>query len=142
VSLHSAVFRALSDATRLRLLKVILLGDRPVCVCELADALGLPQYQVSRHLAVLRQAGLVVDSRIGTWVYYSVPQDPPAFVRELYGLIGRHVTGTPFDGDGERLEARLALREDGRCVVGPGRAGVAAPKKEDDCRCRKEKDHS
>lgn len=114
-------FRALSDLTRLRLLRMILLSEGPVCVCELADALGLPQYQVSKHLAVLRQARLVTDSRVGTWVYYSVPLKVSEFRSGLYELVTKHVDGAIFRNDAAHLKARLELREDGRCVLGPNR---------------------
>jgi len=119
-SLTSA-FKALSDPIRVRLLKMLLSQGEPVCVCELADALGLPQYRISKHLAILRQAGLVVDSRIGTWVYYSVRPNVPDSIRGVYEVVQTHACGPPFQRDEERLKARLGLREDGRCVLGPNR---------------------
>jgi ArsR family transcriptional regulator len=51
------IFRACADATRLRLL--VLLSERELCVCDLVDVLEMPQGKISRHLAVLRRAGLV-----------------------------------------------------------------------------------
>jgi ArsR family transcriptional regulator len=119
-------FKALSDLTRIRVLRMILVSEGQVCVCELADALELPQYQVSKHLAILRQVGLVSDSRIGTWVYYSVPSEISEFIAGLYELVREHVAGPIFDGDAMRLKARLQLREEGRCVLGPNRSAVAA----------------
>ena len=66
------LFKALSDETRLRLLK--LLADRgpegALCVGALAGELGVTQSAVSQHLAVLRSAGLVVDERRGYFVHY------------------------------------------------------------------------
>lgn len=112
-------FKALSDLTRLRALRMILIADGPVCVCELADALRLPQYRVSKHLAILRQAGLVADSRVGTWVYYSVPDQLPEFSARLCALVKEHLSGPVFENDAARLKARLELREEGRCVLGP-----------------------
>ncbi len=115
----TAEFKALSDPTRLRALKMILISDGPICVCELSDALELPQYQVSKHLAILRQVGLVTDSRVGTWVYYSIPQRVSDFAAGLYDLVKHHVGGPVFQRDAARLKARLELREEGRCVLGP-----------------------
>lgn len=67
----AAVFKALGEPTRLRL--VVLLAIRgETCVCELAQALGVPQCKISRHLAVLRSAGLVDCRRDGTWMYYKL----------------------------------------------------------------------
>lgn len=119
-------FKALSDLTRLRALRMILISEKPVCVCELADALGLPQYQVSKHLAILRQAGLVTDFRVGTWVYYSIPLEVSQFTVSLCELVREHLSGPTFDSDAARLRDRLALREDGRCVLGPNRSTPSA----------------
>lgn len=62
-------FKALGDPTRLRLFA--LLGQsKELCVCHLVDTLKLPQSTISRHLSVLRHAGLVETRREGKWVYY------------------------------------------------------------------------
>ena len=66
-------FKALSDETRLRLIK--LLEQRELCVCELMQALGMTQSRVSRNLGVLKNAGLVKDRREGLWIYYSLDLD-------------------------------------------------------------------
>ena len=124
-------FKALSDLTRMRALRMILISEEPVCVCELSDALGLPQYQVSKHLAILRQAGLVNDSRVGTWVYYSVPREASRFAISLCEVVREHLTGPTFENDATRLRERLALREDGRCVLGPNRPTSAAMEPKD-----------
>lgn len=62
------IFRALSDRTRLRILHLLLPGE--LCVCHLVDVLDLPQPKVSRHLAYLRRAGLVIARKEGLWNYY------------------------------------------------------------------------
>lgn len=115
-------FKALSDLTRLRALRMILLAEGDVCVCELADALQLPQYQVSKHLAILRQIGLVTDLRVGTWVYYRVPGEVSKYSAGLRALVRDYVAGPVFESDAKRLKARLELREEGRCVLGPTNA--------------------
>jgi len=64
-----ASFKALGDPARLRLFA--LLGGHPeVCVCHLVDTLNIPQSTISRHLGVLRHAGLVSTRRDGKWMYY------------------------------------------------------------------------
>ena len=71
------LFIALSDQTRLRLLS--LMADGPASVGYLADQLGESQPKTSRHLAYLRNAGLVSTSREGKWVYYAIEmQEDPA----------------------------------------------------------------
>ena len=67
------VFKACADETRLRIL--VLLGQGQLCVCEIVDVLDMPQGKVSRHLAVLRRAGLVEDERRGTWIHYSLSEN-------------------------------------------------------------------
>ncbi|MFH1779488.1 MAG: metalloregulator ArsR/SmtB family transcription factor [Candidatus Omnitrophota bacterium] len=64
------LFRALSDETRLRIM--VLLTEKELCVCQLEWALGLTQAKVSRHLTVLKNAGLVQDRREGLWIFYSL----------------------------------------------------------------------
>ncbi len=66
-------FYALSDATRLQVIELLVNGER--CVCELQDAIGAAQSRLSFHLRVLREAGLVNDRRAGRWVHYSLRPD-------------------------------------------------------------------
>ena len=70
------MFQALGDATRLRILGLLLSGE--VCVCHIHESLRIPQPKASRHLAYLRRAGLVDTRRDGLWVYYrlTVASDP------------------------------------------------------------------
>jgi ArsR family transcriptional regulator, arsenate/arsenite/antimonite-responsive transcriptional repressor len=67
-------FLALSDRTRLRLLN--LMGEDEVCVCFFVEVFGEAQPKVSRHLAYLRESGLVAARREGKWIHYRVT--PPA----------------------------------------------------------------
>ena len=77
------LFKALSDPTRLRLVKLLLdqtivfcgggCDDRNfLCVGALANKLEVTQSAVSQHLRVLRQAGLVIGERRGTFMHYSI----------------------------------------------------------------------
>jgi ArsR family transcriptional regulator len=73
------IFKCLSDETRLKCL--LLLVDRSsLCVCELQEVLNLSQPKVSRHLAELRNCGLVVDERRGRWMHYRLHPALPAWV--------------------------------------------------------------
>lgn len=113
------LLRAVAEPTRARLIKSLL--GRELCVCELVDALQIPQYKVSRQLAILRRAGLVTDRRDGLWIYYSVPVraklDP--VIKDVLKLVEAHVEDDrAIAADLARLEHRLALRVDGKCVVG------------------------
>jgi len=64
------VFRALADATRVRILH--LLREGALCVGDLVSVLGVPQPTASRHLAYLRRSGLVLDERRGQWSFYKL----------------------------------------------------------------------
>lgn len=78
-------FRALADETRVRI--VALLGQGELCVCHLERALDLAQPTVSRHLAVLRAAGLVDFRRDGGWSYYRlIPAEAPALQAAVDGV--------------------------------------------------------
>ena len=66
------LFKALSDETRLRILRLLLKGE--LCICELMEVLQLPQSNISRHMAYLKNAGLVDDRREAVWVYYSLTE--------------------------------------------------------------------
>jgi ArsR family transcriptional regulator len=63
-------FQALGDNTRLRLLN--LMGEQKVCVCYFVEILGGPQPKISRHLAYLRNAGIVSVRREGKWMHYRI----------------------------------------------------------------------
>ena len=68
------LFQALAENSRLRILKCLQV--RAACVCELTQATGMSQTRVSRHLGILRDAGLVQDTRDAQWVIYSLAQPP------------------------------------------------------------------
>jgi ArsR family transcriptional regulator len=67
-------FQALGDKTRLRLLN--LMGDQELCVCYFVEILGGPQPKISRHLAYLRNAGIVSARREGKWMHYRIVMPP------------------------------------------------------------------
>ena len=79
------VFKALSDATRLRVLGLLLTGE--VCVCHIHDSLKISQPKASRHLAYLRKAGLVETRREGLWVHYRMAVLPDAVLRTVHRTV-------------------------------------------------------
>jgi ArsR family transcriptional regulator len=66
----AAVFKALSDPVRLRLMSIIASADNEICVCDFTGQFNVSGPTISHHLRVLREAGLVDCERRGTWVYY------------------------------------------------------------------------
>jgi ArsR family transcriptional regulator len=94
-----SLFSAMAHDTRLRAL-ILLAGHGELCVCELTHALGLSQPHVSRHLAQLREAGLVTDRREGIWVYYRISLDLPPWASEVIEQTARGLAGQdPYRGD-------------------------------------------
>ena len=97
-------FKCLSDETRLRCV-TLLQKQGKLCVCELTTALGLSQPKISRHLASLRQNGLLMDSREGQWVYYQINPKLPAWAYPLLQNALTAVESTElFKNDLERLK--------------------------------------
>lgn len=64
------VLKAVADRNRMRILK--MLEKKSMCVCELAAVLGIRQPSVSKHLSILKNAGLIQDARNGQWIDYSL----------------------------------------------------------------------
>ena len=71
----AAVFKALSDETRLSMLG-LLLREGELCVCDFVEVLGVTQSKASRHLRYLVNAGLLQDRREAVWVYFRIPESP------------------------------------------------------------------
>ena len=112
------VFEALRDPTRLRILG--LLTDGELCVCHIHEALRAPQPTISRHLAYLRRAGLVVTRREGTWMFYRAASHADASVHEAITAAIAAVRRTPVAAaDRSRLAGHGAHVELGLTSVQP-----------------------
>lgn len=68
------LFRCLADRTRLEII-LLLKSQDELCVCEIASALNQNQPKVSRHLALLRNIGVVSERRQGLWMFYRIHDD-------------------------------------------------------------------
>jgi ArsR family transcriptional regulator len=80
------VFKALSDPNRIRIMKI--LGNRELCLCETRELLGLSNSTVSKHLTILRDAGLILDSKDGKWVNFRLnDKSESKFIRSVIILI-------------------------------------------------------
>jgi SAM-dependent methyltransferase len=102
----STLFKLLADRARLRLLRV-LAHDR-FNVTELTAILALAQSSVSRHLGLLKEAGLVAESRVGGFVYYRWPDDAVGHGRSpLWDLLGAQFAAAPADGAAREDDVRL-----------------------------------
>jgi ArsR family transcriptional regulator len=84
---HVNLFKALGDPNRIRIMKMV--SVRELCLCELREILGLSNSTVSKHLTILRDAGLLLDSKEGKWVNFRVNADADQqVIRSVISLIG------------------------------------------------------
>lgn len=112
------LFQALGDATRLRILGLLLTGE--VCVCDIHDTLKISQPKASRHLAYLRRAGLVSARRDGAWMHYSIAELPDP----LIDAIRQAVVHTLTHVESVRRDADRLAKRTGCCL--PAAVGGAA----------------
>ena len=100
------IFKALADRQRLRALMLLQGGE--LCVCQIIAVLGLAPSTVSKHLTVLKAAGLVEDRKVGRWVYYRWPNDRAApAVRASLRLARTHLAGDDTAKQDRRALARV-----------------------------------
>lgn len=85
----SVFYKCLSDDTRLCIL-LLVQQKKELCVCELVDALALSQPKISRHLALLRNAHLLIDERREKWVYYRLNTQLPTWALHVIELTAEH----------------------------------------------------
>lgn len=108
------LFRILADETRLRAM-VLMHAEGELCVCELTEAICVSQPKMSRHLAVLRDAGLVRDRRQGIWIHYRIERDLPAWIAPILKALCAGVSDNlPYKEDRARLAA-MPDRPGDRC---------------------------
>jgi ArsR family transcriptional regulator, arsenate/arsenite/antimonite-responsive transcriptional repressor len=100
-------FKALADNTRLRLIH--LLGDDELCVCSCVEVLRTNQPKISRHLAYLRRAGLVVARRDGKWTHYRLTQPSDTHVARIFTELRAKLAKNPqMQNDKARLESAMS----------------------------------
>ncbi len=106
-------FTALGSDIRLRCL-LLLEQENELCVCELTHALNESQPKISRHLAHLREWGLVLDRRDGLWIHYRLHPELPAWALEVLHTSRTGLeNSSPYTTDRQRLTAmpnRPAIR--------------------------------
>lgn len=82
----AAVFKALGDPNRVRIVNLLATAGDPVCVCNLTPQLDLSQPTVSFHLKKLVEAGLVEREQRGVWAYYSVDREALGRLETLFRM--------------------------------------------------------
>ena len=111
------LFKALADATRLRILGLLLAGE--VCVCDIHETLKIPQSKASRHLAYLRRSGLVETRREGLWIHYRMGHFADPVLAAISDAVRHALTHLDtVHRDGQRLQKKT-----GCCVPSPAEVG-------------------
>ncbi len=111
----TAIHSSLADPLRVRIVR--LLFERELCVCEVERVLQEPQYKVSRHLGILKRAGVVHDWREGTWIHYEIHPRLSLQWRDALATLCRvWDESAEIQADVARLK-QLATREPGGPVV-------------------------
>lgn len=111
------IFKALGDETRLRILYLLIKANSELCCCELTDSLEVPQYNISRHLRILKQAGLVESRKEGRWVYFHITKDKNPFHTGIIKAVSS-IPQSLLVKDENELKKRLDIRTDGKCLLG------------------------
>ena len=103
------LLKALSDPTRLRILK-LLWDNETLCVCEVMQSLNVSETRASRNLGILKDSGFLKAERVGQWVHYSLNDLMAPFVQELGRLLSVSVSEDPeVKADGDRLKRSVKL---------------------------------
>ncbi len=111
-------FKALGDGSRLRILNLLLEGE--LCVCDIQRVLGMRQPHASRHLAYLKNSGLVRDRREGYRVYYRLAEAERGKRKGLYAFLEEVCReGESFREDGRRLRKAMVA---GACARSGGKS--------------------
>ena len=126
---YESVMKAAADPTRVRILKILEGGE--MCVCQVIAILSLGQSTVSKHLFLLRAAGLIKDRRDRKWVHYSLDRgsDSPCAARVLQNLLGWLNDDPVIAKDRERAAIARAMGPMAICernLTLPVRRGPAA----------------
>ena len=85
------ITKALADESRLRILMMV--KDHEVCVCQIVEVLGSAFSTISKHLSILKSAGLIESRKKGRWVYYHLPQQPSAAADAAVSWIAESLKG-------------------------------------------------
>ncbi len=83
------ITKALSDENRIRALMMLKGGE--LCVCQIIEMLGLAPSTVSKHMSILRQAGLVETRKEERWIYYRLADNNALKVSEILAWLGKHL---------------------------------------------------
>ncbi|MBY0316289.1 MAG: metalloregulator ArsR/SmtB family transcription factor [Bdellovibrionales bacterium] len=110
------IFQAVAEKTRLRIMRIMVsLPREEACLCDMTDALLEPEHNVSRHLKILRQVGLLSAYKDGRWVYHQLSTSP--HIKSFSKLIASLPDDSGiFENDLKRFKVELAKRTAKKCI--------------------------
>jgi ArsR family transcriptional regulator len=114
---YTTIFKALSDPTRLKIIWLLLSIDSKISVSEIIDVLEESQYNVSKHLKILKNSNLIYEKKDGKWsFYYYLPSNDlfNEYVKQTVMAIPKNLMTKEII----RCSKRLSMRVDDKCVIG------------------------
>jgi ArsR family transcriptional regulator len=116
---YTTVFKVLSDATRLKIMWLLFTVDLKISVSEIIDVLEESQCNVSKHLKILKNAGLIHEKKEGRWSFYYYLENNNTFHKHIQDTI-LQIPKELMEEEIHRCKKRLAMRVDGKCVLNAG----------------------
>lgn len=111
-----AFAQALADETRWRIVHLIF--NEPMCVCEIADILDMPQSSVSSHLQVIKKSGMLDSEKCGKWIYYRLALNHRHLLMHMSEFFEIHpANDVVLKADARRAVKRLAERDESCCPL-------------------------
>ena len=111
------ILKSISESTRFRIIRLLLETKKEICGCEFVDSLEIPQYNLTKHLDILINAGLIKTRKESRWVYYSVCDNETPFCQSICQSILK-ASDKIHSEDLNRFMKRLDIRENGKCHLG------------------------
>lgn len=106
IEVFESVGRAVGDRNRIRILKMLEPGE--LCVCQITAILGLAPASASKHLSLLRMAGLVAHRRDGRWVHYRIEANPDnPYAEDILRFLAASLEDDPAIAEDRRRLARV-----------------------------------
>ncbi|MDA8100974.1 MAG: metalloregulator ArsR/SmtB family transcription factor [Nitrospiraceae bacterium] len=107
--------KAIADRTRIRMLKLLENGE--LCVCEIISVLKLGQSTASKHLGILKRAGLVESRKNGTWAYYRLPEGADSRCRGYLEFLAANLSDDEQIAGDRKILGQVKKKG---CSVAPG----------------------
>jgi len=110
------IFKALADENRVRAL--LALQKQELCVCQIVELLQLANSTVSKHMSILKQAGLVESKKKGRWVYYKLAEGSAHSIDAILELILVETKRSPqIKADTKKMKNILKLNPEKLCQI-------------------------